>query len=309
MNIPTDEITESPGPNPDYPVDVSAILAMEPLVIEPALHRPNQNIARLAFTDLFLSIALWLFSILAVTIIPASGALLYVLIRYKGTANIAQVLIADPTVLLLSVIGVIPAHVLTFAAAWAIVTRLGARPFWRTLGWSFGQTFGLWWCVGLAIMLYLVGAVLAKLIGGGPTDIDVLVNSSLAVRIILAVVATASGPLVEEVVYRGIIYSAVEKLKGMAWAVAIVSFLFAFVHLYQYRNNGGVIVVIVLLSISLTLVRAFTGRLLPCFIIHMVFNGIVSILIVFQPYIAQFDKSAQPKNSLVILWRLLCQVT
>ena len=60
-----------------------------------------------------------------------------------------------------------------------------------------------------------------------------------------------------------------------------------------------------MLSVSLTLVRAFTGRLLPCFIIHMVFNGIVSILIVFQPFFEQFEKSAAPKTAVVMLWRMM----
>jgi membrane protease YdiL (CAAX protease family) len=212
---------------------------------------------------------------------------------------------SDSTVLFITVLGIIPAHILTFGAAWAIVTSGGKRPFWNSLGWSFGPRFGLIPSAGLAVALYVVGSLLAKLIGGGPTDIDVLVNSTLAVRVVLAIVATFGAPIVEELVYRGIIYPSLEKVLGMAWAVAIVSFLFAFVHLLQYRNSAGVIAVIVLLGISLTLVRAFTGRLLPCVIIHAVFNGIISILIIFQPYLAQFEKGAQPKTSLVILWRMM----
>ncbi|HZG52073.1 MAG TPA: hypothetical protein VEZ40_08050, partial [Pyrinomonadaceae bacterium] len=32
-------------------------------------------------------------------------------------------------------------------------------------------------------------------------------------------------------------------------------------------------------------VRAHTGRLLPCFVIHAAFNGIQAIIIVAQPYL------------------------
>jgi membrane protease YdiL (CAAX protease family) len=59
-----------------------------------------------------------------------------------------------------------------------------------------------------------------------------------------------------------------------------VSLLFAGVHVFQYRNNLAVISVITLLSITLTVSRAVTGKLLPAFIIHLVFNGIQSALIV-----------------------------
>jgi hypothetical protein len=52
------------------------------------------------------------------------------------------------------------------------------------------------------------------------------------------------------------------------------------VHVFQYRNNLAVIVVITLLSITLTVTRAITGKVLPAFIIHLVFNGIQSVLIV-----------------------------
>ena len=66
----------------------------------------------------------------------------------------------------------------------------------------------------------------------------------------------------------------------MAIAIPVVSLLFAGVHVFQYRNNFAVIAVITLLSITLTVARAVSGKVLPAFIIHLVFNGIQSVLIV-----------------------------
>jgi membrane protease YdiL (CAAX protease family) len=66
----------------------------------------------------------------------------------------------------------------------------------------------------------------------------------------------------------------------MGVAIALVSLLFAGVHVFQYRNNIAVILSITLLSITLTLARAISGKVLPAFIMHLVFNGIQSILIV-----------------------------
>ena len=61
---------------------------------------------------------------------------------------------------------------------------------------------------------------------------------------------------------------------GMIWAVIIVSALFLSVHVPQYQNNLAVIAAVGMLSVALTTVRAVTGRVLPCFIIHLVFNGV-----------------------------------
>jgi membrane protease YdiL (CAAX protease family) len=276
-----------PGQRPEYPLGFADEAAAAPVELADEFNQPPW--------DVLASLGLWVLSIFLVFVVPTLIALPYILFRYAGTNTPTQVLATDPTVLLFSVLGVIPAHVLTFGAAWAIVTNYGKRPFWRTLGWSFSPAFGFWASASLAITLYIVGIILAQLIGGNPTDIDILANSSLAVRLLLAVLATTTGPLVEEIVYRGVLYPSFEKRIGMVWAVILVSFLFLLVHVYQYRNSLGAISVIALLSVSLTLVRARTGKLLPCFIMHMVFNGAVSVMIILYPYLEQFQKGAGQK--------------
>jgi membrane protease YdiL (CAAX protease family) len=271
----------------------------------PSVQRAPDYTAR---WEALMALGLWLLSIVLIVLLPNMVALPYILSRYKGAELAQQKWMTDPKVLLLSVLGLIPAHLITFGLAWVIVTRKGKRPFWRTLNWSFSPSFGFTACAVLAVALYFAGAVLAKLIGGdATTDIEVLVNSSTATRITLAVLAVATGPLVEEIVYRGVLYSALEKTIGVWWTVASVSFLFAFVHVFQYRNNLGVITVIALLSVSLTLTRALTGRLLPCFIIHLIFNGIQSLLIVFQPYLEQLEKNSGQKTGLVLVCQHLLQ--
>jgi len=52
--------------------------------------------------------------------------------------------------------------------------------------------------------------------------------------------------------------------------------------------------VITLLSVSLTLVRARTGNLLPCYVMHLVFNGIQGVFLVVEPFI---EKYAQQRKA------------
>ena len=146
-----------------------------------------------------------------------------------------------------------------------------------------------------------LGILLTKLIGGEPTTIDQIVNSSNASRYTLAIMAATTAPLVEELVYRGVLYSALHKAAGMLWAVIGVSVLFTLVHVLQYSNNIGVIIVISVLSLSLTLVRAFTGKLLPCFIIHLVFNGIQSAYILIQPYLPPSVPDVEQKAPALVM--------
>jgi SNF family Na+-dependent transporter len=74
-----------------------------------------------------------------------------------------------------------------------------------------------------------------------------------------------------------------------------VAAMFAGLHVYQYRQNIGAILSISLLSFVLTYIRASTGRLLPCFVIHLVFNGIQSCIIILEPYLRRIVEHWQPR--------------
>ena len=97
-----------------------------------------------------------------------------------------------------------------------------------------------------------------------------------------------TAPFVEEFIYRGVLYAPLQRLAGVPGAVVIVLALFTVIHVPQYWPNKGVIAAVALLSIALTLVRAYSGRLLPCIVIHLVFNGIQAVYLVLEPYLQRF---------------------
>lgn len=250
----------------------------------------------------------WVASVLFIILIPALAVLPYAFYKSSGTPRDSHALLkalTDSTAILINIIAVIPAHILTLALIWAVVTQFGKRPFWRTLGWSWSARFGFWTSAGLAVVLLILGGTLTSLAGGEKTQIDQIVANSTATRYAIALLAATSGPFIEELVYRGVLYSAVQRSIGMVWAVVLVSILFTLVHVVQYYNNLGVITVIFILSLSLTIVRAQSGRLLPCFVMHMVFNGIQSIYLILQPYIEKPAAGGEQKaEALAMLTRL-----
>lgn len=294
MSTPNESapLVESPTGAPTTPGQ-STVGPIAPAVIDP--DNPPWGLAA--------GILTWVGSVALLILIGLLFILPSIPNSIKGNPEkIKQFLTTDKTAVLLQILSAIPTHLLTFGIVWAVVTRFGKRPFWASLGWSWSEKFGVWKTIGLAVALFLVGVAIGNLIKGKPTDIDQIANNSIASRYTLAFAAAVTAPFVEELVYRGVLYSALRKTIGMLWAVAIVSILFAGVHVLEYYNNVGVILVISLLSLCLTILRAYTGKLLPCYIIHLIFNGITAIIIIIEPYLRQ-SVPEQKTPALMMLWR------
>lgn len=208
----------------------------------------------------------------------------------------AEILVTDRTALLLQVISLLPIHLLTVVLIWAVVTRFGKRPFFASFGWHLArgvpEAVAL---VGIGVTLFFVSALVASLIGATQeTQMEQLIKSSLAARYMIAVLAVFTAPFVEEFVYRGIVYSALQRTIGVRAAVVLVALLFTLIHVPQYRQSLGVIVAVAMLSVALTLARAYSGRLLPSVIIHMAFNAVQAAMLVLAPFFTHVPPPAEP---------------
>ena len=240
------------------------------------------------WVDVGIAVGAWFVSVIFLLFVPVIYALPYMIYRIvKAGAPSPEALASDKMLIFFSVAGILPTHLLTFVLVWAIVSYAGRRPFWKNIDFEWppnsSHTMTTLLCVVLAIVLFSVAFAITAMYGERKTDLDMMIESSVYTRLATAFVAVVTAPLVEELIYRGLLYKALEKAAGIAIAILVVSLLFAGVHVFQYRNNLAVIAVITLLSITLTVTRAVTGKVLPAFIIHLVFNGIQSVLIVLGP--------------------------
>jgi uncharacterized protein len=236
----------------------------------------------------------WIFSIFSLVLLVNAAVIVYALANEMNVAQISEAVQkqSDPNILLLSILTTLPAHLLTIGIVWLVVTRAGKYPFWQTLGWNWGKNLGFWGSVGIALGFFLLAGAIISLFGETENDLMRILRSSRTAVYATAFLATFTAPLVEETVYRGVMYSAFRRSLGNAGAIALVTVLFAIVHVPQYYPSYGVILAILLLSLVLTYVRAATGNLLPCVVIHTVFNGIQSILLIAEPFI--FPKTNAP---------------
>ena len=225
----------------------------------------------------------WVLSLLAIIFVPAIFVVPYILMNRQIAPETLQ---SDPTVIFLSLLAVIPAHIITLAIAWAVVTKFKKFSFRETLGWNWGGF--RWWYFPLIIGAFFLFAILVSIfLPEQENELTRILKSSRAAVYVTAVLATFTAPIVEEVVYRGILYSAFQRTVGVAWAVVITTLAFAGVHFFQYWGSPGTIILICVLSLILTLIRVKTKNLLPCVVLHFIFNGIQSILLILQPFLPE----------------------
>lgn len=231
----------------------------------------------------------WLASVALIVILPVIGIVIYIFangLPFSDQEKLVEVLKNDINASILQIVAIIPAHLLTLLMAWAIVTQFNKYSFREMLGWKFNN-FRIWHIIVVVAAIFALAAALTTYFGEQENEMLRILKSSRTAVILVAILATFTAPVVEEVIYRGIMYSAFQKTIGNWGAILLVTFLFAIVHVPQYLPDFVAISIICLLSLILTLIRSWTGNLLPCIILHFVFNGIQSVLLILEPYISK----------------------
>ncbi|MCS7157676.1 MAG: CPBP family intramembrane metalloprotease [Blastocatellia bacterium] len=223
------------------------------------------------------ALALWIFFIFAITLLPALGVFFWATARGYSPADLDR--LHGPEGTLVQVSMLFFAHLLTLLIGWVVVTQGRRRPFLRTLGWGWHPRFRFRHVVLTVGGLYGFIFALSLLLPSRETAFDRLLQISPHVRVVIALLAVGTAPLVEELVYRGVLYPALQVRLGRPRAIAFVTILFAVVHYPQYSASTLILVAVTVLSFVITLIRAYTGQLLPCVVTHLIYNAIGAFLI------------------------------
>lgn len=233
------------------------------------------------------ALAVWFLSFVLILVLPPMFIIPYFSyqgIQTVGNPEIESIFLSDPAAVVIGLSASALAHVLTIIFAWFVVTKYNEYSFTEMLGWKWGG-FKFWHGSIILISVFAIWLTLASLLGTPENAMSKILESSRVAVFIVVVLATLSAPIVEEVVYRGILYSAFQRTFNRAFAVISVTVIFTLVHVSQYSPDFGAIISLCLLSFLITLVRAKTDNLLPCIAIHLAFNGIQSILLIIQQFL------------------------
>jgi uncharacterized protein len=260
-------------------------------------------LASVGFIFVFQSIFVFSFLInreMRASSVNAAGAL-----ENLRTMDLPGMLKSDPTLILIAISSVIVAHIFTIVLAWIVVTRFGKVSFTEALGWKWNG-FRVWMCFVIVALFYFYAAGMSWIFGSQDNELKQILESSRTAVYIIAFMATFTAPLVEEVIYRGILYSAFRKNLGVVFAVVLTTGLFAAVHVPQYYPDAATILTICVLSLVLTLVREKTGNILPCIALHTIFNGSQSILLLLQPYLESPAPKTGEQPAMILL--TICRI-
>jgi membrane protease YdiL (CAAX protease family) len=149
-------------------------------------------------------------------------------------------------------------------------------------------------CVGvlLTFLLFMIQQLMSGGVeaapfrgtGGGSHPIIVdLANGVWSTRILLIFMAAVAAPVVEETVFRGVLYRQLRsssckfpKALSIACSVFLVSFVFAAIH----PQGWVAIPALMSIAVGMNLLREWRGSLIPSMVVHGLSNGIVVSMMV-----------------------------
>lgn len=179
----------------------------------------------------------------------------------------------------LSIIAQAAAALLTLGYLWVLVKVKNAGQFWNSIGWtSLAATSAArrriaLTIVGGGICLSVAVTMASSFIGQKkPLPIEELVQTREAM-ILLMTFGVLVAPLVEETVFRGVLYPVIARRIGIAGSVIVTGLLFGAVHALQLWGGWGQIALIVIVGILLTWVRANRRTVWASYLLHLSYNS------------------------------------
>lgn len=143
------------------------------------------------------------------------------------------------------------------------------------------------WCVTavtLGLAVALLGARLTGLLAHGhavPQDVKQMGgDASFGMRIVLTLVVASIGPLVEELLFRGLLLSALLRHLRVGWAILASALLFGLVHLPDLKWLWYAVPNLVLVGAVLAWLRLRSRSLWPAVIAHAS-NNLLGMLALF----------------------------
>ncbi len=173
------------------------------------------------------------------------------------------------------------AYILIFAYIYLLVVYHYRLRFWEGIQWGHLNHGRILSYVGGGILLTIGIQIAATFLPDKGTFPLEKMFSSQDASYALAVFAVVIGPFMEELIFRGVLFSIFEARWGLAFAVLATAALFAAMHIPEYSGAWNHVVFIFLVGLVLSLTRALTRSLAPCVILHVTYNGCLMIVLFF----------------------------
>jgi membrane protease YdiL (CAAX protease family) len=178
---------------------------------------------------------------------------------------------------LVTVMAQLLAYLTIFAFMVVVVKRGGVRSFWAAIRWNWPAAWPFYLMSGVVLALTLQG--LAHVLPM-PKELPIdrfFQTSSEAWALSLFGITVA--PLFEELFFRGFLYPVLVRRIGMTLGIILTAAGFGLIHAPQLAQAWGPVLVVFLVGLVLTVVRAVTRSVASGVLIHMAYNGTISVLL------------------------------
>jgi membrane protease YdiL (CAAX protease family) len=178
---------------------------------------------------------------------------------------------------LVSVVAQLGAYLVVLGFMYAVATRSGAG-FWQAIRWNWPGSYATFYVLaGIAFSIGLQG--LAHLLPMPKTlPIDKFFQTPLEAWV-LSLFGMTLAPLLEELFFRGFLYPVLARRIGIIFAVIFTAIGFSLIHVPQLAQAWGPVLIVFLIGLALTIVRAVTKSVAAGFLMHMAYNGTISVLL------------------------------
>ena len=188
---------------------------------------------------------------------------------HRGLGDIAR----NPLII---VAGQSLAYFLVFAYMYVLVTRERRRPdFFTAIHWNWPANVIVYVLTG-----FILSVALQALAHFLPIPKELPIDSFFktpAEAWALGLLSITLAPLMEELFFRGFLYPVLARKIGVPIAIFLTASSFALLHGAQLMFSWGPVLVIFLVGMVLTVVRAKTNSVAAGVIIHMAYNGTLTI--------------------------------
>jgi membrane protease YdiL (CAAX protease family) len=168
------------------------------------------------------------------------------------------------------------AYLLILAYMYVLVTRERRRPdFLAAIHWNWPSNFVVYVFTGfvLSVVLQLFSHLL-------PIPKELPIDNFFrtpAEAWALGILSVTLAPLMEELFFRGFLYPVLARRLGLPFSVFLTALAFALLHLAQLGSAWGPVLMIFLVGLVLTMVRAKTNSVAAGILIHMAYNGTITL--------------------------------
>jgi len=196
--------------------------------------------------------------------------LVWVLIyKTKSWVDVARI----PEVVLLAQL---LAYVVVLFVMYRLV-RIRAGAFWQALRWNWPRERWIGFLLGGGVLFFVLASLGRFLPIPKNLPIDQFFQTGREAAI-MSIFAVTVAPLMEELFFRGFLYPVLARRLGMFGGILLTSLAFGLLHGGQLKYSWAAVLIIFLVGVALTTVRALTKSVAASFLLHVGYNGALSLL-------------------------------